>query len=99
MITVYDVSDASSSNGDVFTVNDTLPAANEHGRPADFTKVPSNTTFYARLVNVISDHMPISTQGSDVELTTLKQTPYDSSDATKKVSMMKPSLLADDKTH
>ena len=93
------------STGTTFTVNDNEPAAGVNARPNEFIDVKSNTTYYAELGNVISGSGKlINTDGSEIELKTLKETPYDyeafnAQNQKKPVSNMQPTLSENEKNH
>ena len=96
---------AGTSTGATYLVNDGNPAIGSNERPNTFTDVKSNTTYYAKLANVVSNGQLVNTDGSEVELKTLKETPYDyvaahaASPSIIPVPEMTPSLAKDDKTH
>lgn len=96
-----------TSTGATFVVNDTNPAPGTSGRTNSFTDVKSNTTYYAELGNVVVNNELIPTDGSEVELKTLKETPYDyeiyTATATfgerRSVALMTPTITSNDKNH
>lgn len=94
-----------TNTGATFMMNDTAPAPGNNGRDPGFTDVKSNTKYYAELANVTSGGQLVKTDGSEVELTTLKQYPYDAvqyktaGNPIVYVSEMKPNLVANNKNH
>ena len=95
-----------TSTGATFVVNQSVLAANpDQLRPSEFNDIPSNTMIYAELFDVTSNNRSVNTDGSQVELMTLKATPINSTKyhATtpvyEPVQAMQPKLEKDDKTH
>lgn len=66
------------TTGATDVVDNSNPAAGsaERGQYYPASGIPSNTTYYAKLANVISGGSNVDTSDSEIELKTLKETPF-----------------------